>query len=74
MKLGSLNTAAGLDGRHHELFHLKRDPRESTNLYGQASVAKVQARLESRLADWMREVGVLAERHQPTAVPGQVSE
>lgn len=47
-----------LASHQHELFDLKSDPQELTNLYGQTPVAQVQARLESRLAEWMRHVGV----------------
>ncbi len=46
------------NGRRHELFDLKADPDEFTNLYGQPVVASIQHQLETQLRTWMRETGV----------------
>ena len=46
------------DGSRHELFDLKTDPDELTNLYSKPSVATTQQELDTRLRAWMRETGV----------------
>lgn len=58
-----------LKGKGHELFDLKIDPSELVNLYGEASVQKVQAELESRLAAWIRDAGVQHTIVPPTRAP-----
>jgi len=50
------------NGSRHELFDLKRDPDELTNLYGKPSVASIQQQLDTRLRTWMRETGVTKQR------------
>jgi choline-sulfatase len=46
------------NGSRHELFDLKKDPDELTNLYGQASALAIQQQLDTQLRAWMRETGV----------------
>ena len=46
------------NGSRHELFDLKTDPEELTNLYGKPSAATIQQQLDTRLRAWMRETGV----------------
>ena len=46
------------NGVRHQLFHLKTDPRELTNLYGHAAAQTVQQGLQSRLNAWMRKARV----------------
>ena len=48
-------------GTRHELFHLKTDPGELTNLYGKPTAHNIQRKLEKRLADWMRRTGVMKQ-------------
>ena len=45
-------------GTRHELFDLKTDPGELTNLYGRPKAQNIQHKLETRLVDWMRRTGV----------------
>jgi len=40
--------------KRHELFDLKNDPEELTNLYGKQSVAETQQQLEAQLRAWIR--------------------
>ncbi|MEQ2006906.1 MAG: sulfatase-like hydrolase/transferase [Limisphaerales bacterium] len=46
------------NGSRHELFDLKGDTEELTNLYGKPSIASTQQQLDTRLRTWMRETGV----------------
>lgn len=39
--------------RYGELYNLKEDPNELTNLYGDSRVADAQEEMERRLADWL---------------------
>jgi uncharacterized sulfatase len=48
-------------GTRHELFDLKTDPGELTNLYGKPTAHNIQRKLEKRLADWMRRTGVMKQ-------------
>ncbi|MBI4662435.1 MAG: sulfatase-like hydrolase/transferase [Verrucomicrobia bacterium] len=60
-KLNLFLDAAGqpLDnGNRHELFDLKSDREELTNLYGRPAVATIKQQLETQLRAWMRETGV----------------
>ncbi|MFA6560407.1 MAG: sulfatase-like hydrolase/transferase [Verrucomicrobiia bacterium] len=50
------------NGSRHELFDLKSDPEELTNLYGKPSVAAVQQQLEKQLCTWMRETSVTKQQ------------
>jgi uncharacterized sulfatase len=50
------------NGSRHELFDLKADPDELTNLYGKPSVATIQQQLDKQLRAWMRETGVARPR------------
>jgi uncharacterized sulfatase len=50
------------NGSRHELFDLKNDPDELTNLYGKPSVASIQQQLDKQLRAWMRETGVTKPR------------
>jgi len=52
------------NGTRHELFDLKSDPEELTNLYGKPSVASVQRQLDNQLRAWMRETGVTRQREE----------
>ncbi len=45
-------------GRRHELFDLKRDPGELSNLHGHPEARAMQQSLETRLREWMRDAGV----------------
>ena len=45
-------------GSRHELFDLKADPGELSNLYGESSVKQNQQKLEARLRAWMLESGL----------------
>jgi len=45
-------------GTRHELFDLKTDSGELTNLYGKPTAQNIQRKLETRLLDWMRKTGV----------------
>ncbi|MBM3889260.1 MAG: DUF4976 domain-containing protein [Verrucomicrobia bacterium] len=50
------------DGRkQHELYDLKNDPDELTNLYGKPSAATTQQQLDKQLRGWMRETGVVKQ-------------
>jgi uncharacterized sulfatase len=55
--------------RLHELYDLRNDPGELTNLYGQASVRDTQHFLSQRLKEWEARVGTRKEdllaRHRP---------
>jgi uncharacterized sulfatase len=46
------------DGTRHELFDLKRDPRESENRYDDPAAEEIRRSLESRLRDWMESSSV----------------
>lgn len=48
-------------GTRHELFDLKSDPGELTNLYGKRTAQNIQRKLETRLLDWMRTTGVMKQ-------------
>jgi len=61
--------AGPLKGKRHELFDLQNDPQELANLYGEPSAKTIQKRLESRLADWMRDAGVKPTIAPPTRDP-----
>ena len=53
-------------GTRHELFDLRNDPAELTNMYGKPSVAAIQRDLDTRLRGWIREASVTASsRHTP---------
>jgi len=43
------------NGTRHELFNLKADPKESSNLYGKKVVNDIQKKLEAQLKKWMKE-------------------
>jgi len=45
-------------GSRHELFDLRSDPGELSNLYGEPRVRATRQQLETRLLAWMRETGV----------------
>ena len=49
------------DGSRHELFDLKSDPEELTNLYGKPSGATIQQQLDTQLRAWMRDTSVTKE-------------
>ena len=48
-------------GTRHELFDLKTDPSELTDLHGKRTAQNIQRRLETRLLDWMRKTGVMKQ-------------
>lgn len=50
------------NGSRHELFDLKSDAEDLTNLYDKPSAATVQQQLDTRLRAWMRETGVTKQR------------
>ncbi|MGB0582865.1 MAG: sulfatase family protein, partial [Limisphaerales bacterium] len=55
-KLIRYHDASGLpldSGTRHELFHLKKDPGETRNLYGLDRFRTQRERLEKRLSKWM---------------------
>ncbi len=45
-------------GKRHELFDLRKDPGERTNLYGANKSAAARHRLEGELRDWMARIGL----------------
>jgi arylsulfatase A-like enzyme len=47
-------------GSRHELYDLKGDPGELTNLYDAPAVSATRQQLDTRLRAWMRETGVTA--------------
>ena len=53
-----LSAGKPLPHQGHELFKLKADPGELTNLYGNDNSARVKTSLEARLRKWIVEYDV----------------